>query len=431
METKMIKMYFHKPLNSSWEDLGKRLRDLQWEQHKTLNFGMTQFWLWQGEREAIKQATGKYPTNKELSHPAYDNSRPVKIFIKKNYPNIPSGTVSSLSMFLKSRWSSDCKDVYYRGDKSLSTFKKTFPILCSNAQYKLTHDKDIGYILTTTLASKNFEGVSRFEISLSDIRLPKGQTDILDRIISKQYKGGELKIAYDKRKKKWYANIAYSFEPEKTMVDPNIICGIDLGVAVPFYAAISNSYERLCPHDGMEIFNFRKQIDKRRRMMQRQLKFSKRSGHGRVAALKPLQKIQNKINNFRDAKYHLYTKRIIEFCIKNQAGTIQLEDLSSLIDKKQEDSFLKNWSIHSFYEKLKYKAKEAGIKIQKVDPKYTSQRCSKCGFISKENRRDQSNFLCINCGYKANADYNAAKNLSIDKIDEIITHDIEKFKKAA
>ena len=423
-------MYFHKPLNSTWKELGQRLRDLQWEQHKALNYGMTQFWLWQVERETIKTETGKYPDNRELPHPAYDNTRPVKIFIKKEYPTIPSGTVSSLAMFLKARWGADCKDVFYRGDKSLSTFKKTFPILCSNAQYKLTHDSTNGFVMTVTLAGKQHEGIRRFEVMLSTLRIPGGVKSILDNMITEKYKKGEAKIGYDKRKGKWFANIAYKFEPEKKDINPDIICGIDLGVAVPFYAAITDSFERLYPSDGMEIFSFRRQIEKRRRAIQKQIRFSNRKGRGRKHALSPTETIQQKINNYRDNKYHLYTKRIIEFAVKNQAGTIQLEDLTTLMEEKQMDSFLKNWSIHSFYEKLEYKAKEAGIIIKKVNPQYTSQRCSECGHISRDNRKSQKEFLCVACAHKSNADYNAARNLSITNIDEIIAEKIKQKENA-
>jgi len=47
----------------------------------------------------------------------------------------------------------------------------------------------------------------------------------------------------------------------------------------------------------------------------------------------------------------------------------------------------------------------------KVDPKHTSQKCSRCGYISKENRLKQAQFICIKCNYKATADYNASINI--------------------
>ena len=47
-----------------------------------------------------------------------------------------------------------------------------------------------------------------------------------------------------------------------------------------------------------------------------------------------------------------------------------------------------------------------------VDPAYTSQECSNCGYISRDNRKSQSDFLCKLCGLEINADYNASINIS-------------------
>lgn len=64
---------------------------------------------------------------------------------------------------------------------------------------------------------------------------------------------------------------------------------------------------------------------------------------------------------------------------------------------------------------------------------YTSQRCSKCGYINKENRVSQDTFKCVKCdfGHKfyVNADYNAARNIATPGIEEIIKKQIEKQKK--
>jgi len=42
---------------------------------------------------------------------------------------------------------------------------------------------------------------------------------------------------------------------------------------------------------------------------------------------------------------------------------------------------------------------------------YTSKMCPMCGCIEDENRPNQETFECIECGYKDNADFNAAKNI--------------------
>ena len=46
-----------------------------------------------------------------------------------------------------------------------------------------------------------------------------------------------------------------------------------------------------------------------------------------------------------------------------------------------------------------------------VPAAYTSQTCHKCGHVAKENRDSQAVFHCVECGYRANADVNAAKNI--------------------
>lgn len=60
---------------------------------------------------------------------------------------------------------------------------------------------------------------------------------------------------------------------------------------------------------------------------------------------------------------------------------------------------------------LEYKSNWKGKNVVYVDPKYTSQTCSKCGNVDKLNRVNQSEFVCVVCGHKENADLNAAKNI--------------------
>jgi putative transposase len=66
---------------------------------------------------------------------------------------------------------------------------------------------------------------------------------------------------------------------------------------------------------------------------------------------------------------------------------------------------------YEFKRQLEYKLKWRNGKLIQIDPKYTSQTCSKCGYIHKENRKSQAIFECLACGYKDNADVNAAKNI--------------------
>ena len=60
---------------------------------------------------------------------------------------------------------------------------------------------------------------------------------------------------------------------------------------------------------------------------------------------------------------------------------------------------------------LEYKCLEAGRNFVLVPAAHTSQTCSECDYVDAKNRRTQSRFKCLKCGYEANADVNAAETI--------------------
>ena len=61
--------------------------------------------------------------------------------------------------------------------------------------------------------------------------------------------------------------------------------------------------------------------------------------------------------------------------------------------------------------RLKDKMDANGGNLVIVPAAYTSQACHKCGHVAKGNRESQAVFHCVKCGYRANADVNAAENI--------------------
>lgn len=61
--------------------------------------------------------------------------------------------------------------------------------------------------------------------------------------------------------------------------------------------------------------------------------------------------------------------------------------------------------------KLAYKLAERGGELAHVNPAYTSQTCSACGTVDSRGRESQASFVCPCCGFRANADLNAAINI--------------------
>jgi putative transposase len=55
---------------------------------------------------------------------------------------------------------------------------------------------------------------------------------------------------------------------------------------------------------------------------------------------------------------------------------------------------------------------KAPTRIEKINPAYTSQRCSACGHVAAENRKSQASFACHACNFACHADVNAARNIA-------------------
>jgi putative transposase len=79
---------------------------------------------------------------------------------------------------------------------------------------------------------------------------------------------------------------------------------------------------------------------------------------------------------------------------------------------------------------LKRQAEKHGIRVHITPSHYTSQTCPKCGLISRDNRKTQESFKCVNCGYESNADSNAAYNLELRYTSDVLRdklHNIDEY----
>lgn len=95
---------------------------------------------------------------------------------------------------------------------------------------------------------------------------------------------------------------------------------------------------------------------------------------------------------------------------------IVVEDLKSVKHgtkgkiRKQFNNKLQRWVYRYFLDRLEQHCEVTGVQLHKVDPAYTSQMCSACGYIHRSNRNGEL-FRCRKCGYTADADFNASRNI--------------------
>lgn len=136
---------------------------------------------------------------------------------------------------------------------------------------------------------------------------------------------------------------------------------------------------------------------------------------GTVSAKRLLKKRNKKEHRFATHINHVISKAIVVIA-KDTKCAIALENLKGIktrttVRKKQRATH-HSWGFHQLANFIEYKAKLIGIPIIYVDPRNTSRECFSCGHIDKANRKSQSSFSCIKCGYTVNADINAARVIS-------------------
>ena len=133
---------------------------------------------------------------------------------------------------------------------------------------------------------------------------------------------------------------------------------------------------------------------------------------------------QQKLDTLKSKMIKSEQQLIANMCktLQSQSvGHIVMEDLDNgfgkcyVKDKDNEDinynRKVKFLGLSSLKQEVEHIARKYDIAVSTVQASYTSKMCPICGCIEDENRPNQETFECIECGYKDNADFNAAKNI--------------------
>jgi len=113
-----------------------------------------------------------------------------------------------------------------------------------------------------------------------------------------------------------------------------------------------------------------------------------------------------------------YINRTVKSLNWNKLKSIVMENIKNIKQNTKKErrlnkhfrSKFQRWTYSQLLNRIKLTAEAAGVHLQLVNPAHTSQTCSKCGFIHKQNRNCEI-FKCGNCGYTTDADYNASLNI--------------------
>ncbi len=227
---------------------------------------------------------------------------------------------------------------------------------------------------------------------------------------------GKIKhVTISKTVNKWYISFnCDNVDISALDIKPVSEIGIDRGIKIFGKCSNGNDIEGKEP-----LKKNRKKLTKLQRNLARKRKFSSNWKKAKTR----IQKCHIHIKNIRYDYLHKSTTQLA----KNHS-LIVLEDLKIKNMSKSAKGTIENpgknvkaksglnraildqgW--YTFFVFLSYKSKWYGAKLVTVSPHYTSQKCSKCGYIDSRNRKSQSAFKCIRCGFALNADLNAARNI--------------------
>lgn len=401
---------FHEMQHQVWE-LQRQVREI-------LNRTIQEAFHWDYRNREAFQATGAYldivqeTGYKRLDGYIYELLTPL-------YPDMAANNRNACIQKAWKKYKDSRTDVL-RGVMSVPSYKSDQPIPINTKGLKLEVDgaKAVVELTLFTMAYRKEHGMKnvRFALTAHD----GTQRAILERLGTGEYKLGESSLIYDRRR--WFLSVNYSFTPQRQELDPEKILGVDMGVVYAIYASIPGEWGSLKIQGG-EVTEFANRLEARRRSLQNQATVcgEGRVGHGTKARVAPVFREREAIANFRDTINHRYSRAVVDYAVKNGCGTIQMEALTGIKEDEDFPRILRHWTYYDLQTKIENKAKEHGIEVRKVAPRFTSRRCSRCGHISNENRKTQADFRCVACGFHANADYNASQNIGVKDIDKIIS----------
>lgn len=437
-----------------WKELGALLRDTRYRTFRLANMAIAErfhaFYLWtqqeKDSKEKIKSA-GVGELNQRLRKSLVQDGKWSEEELSRfsRAGAVPANITDALSQYklrsvmAKSKWMQVLK-----GQAHLPSFKLTMPIpiRCDkDSQPKLERTEAGNMELDLAICLKPYP-----RVVLATHRIGDSAIAILNRLLDNPdqledgYRQRCFEVRFNERDRRWYLYVTYDFPAKQdAKLNPDVIVGVDVGWDCPLFVALNNGHARLGHREfgtaGARIRSLQRQTIARRRSMQNggRIGFSSfsRSGHGRKRKLLPISKLHGRIDDAYSTLNHQMSADVVRFARNHGAGTIRLEDLSGL-QKALTGTFIgQRWRYRQLQRDIQYKAAREGIVVEMVNPARTSQRCSECGWIHAEfdgkfrmeyrrRHKKAARFECPNCEYKADADYNAARNLAVKDIEKLI-----------
>jgi len=314
---------------------------------------------------------------------------------KEAYRKLPSGTAQETLRILDKNWKS-----FFRAIKDYKKHPKKYKGRPRPPKYKEKNGEFIAAF--TYVQCKIRDGYLRFP---KKTNLPLIKTRITNKL---------KQVRIIPKGEYYLLEIVYEKEVEDLGLDKNRIMAIDLGL---------NNIVTCVNNIGLQPFIIRGNVIKSiNHFYNKQLaRYKSIKDKQKITfETKRLQKLHKIRNNKIKDLFHKISRKIINYCINNNIGTIIIGYNKGWkqkinLGKRNNQNFVQI-PLLQLVEKIKYKAEMVGIQVSQIEEKYTS----KCSFLDNEPIEKRETYLGkrINRGlFKSsngiliNADVNGAYNI--------------------
>ena len=214
-----------------------------------------------------------------------------------------------------------------------------------------------------------------------------------------QHVKGDAKLF--KRGNYWFVMLPLRIPTVPTVCDGKTFIGIDLGIVRVATVSTPN---------GIRYYNGKAIRHRREHFKEIRKRYQRAGRRDRVKRAKGRER------RWMTQLNHEISKEIVQLAASCESPVIVFENLTGIRERvrgsKRFNHMLSSWAFRQLIDFVAYKAERENIPVIGVDPRGTSRTCPKCGHSTRANRPTQSQFRCVNCHYRDNADGVASGNIA-------------------